>query len=222
MCYPWHCDFGYAIVKTLTVKLTNSPLQAPPYPLFAITFFISSLAQAFQDAEANTFVSSVHASHRWLGVIHAMYGLGLLIAPPIATVIASNTTGKQWAMYYAFPLGAGVLNVLLVFVAFYTLDNTRAGEQEAQSQQVISGAEATRPGRVRRVKEEMLETLKVKSIWLLSLFYFCYLGFVITNSGNENRCTSISDLRLCRLECRLSYGCSAHASQASRIRANRH
>jgi MFS family permease len=100
----------------------------PPYALFVISFFIAALGQAFQDAQANTFVSPVSASHLFLGLIHAMYGLGLLIASLIATAIASNRPEK-WATYYAFLLGLGVLNVLLVLGAFFFYQFSREEHQ---------------------------------------------------------------------------------------------
>lgn len=68
-----------------------------------------ALGQAYQDANANAFVSSVKGgvAHRWLGFVHAMYGAGMLVSPFVAT--AAAVRGK-WELFYLFPLGLGVVN----------------------------------------------------------------------------------------------------------------
>lgn len=71
----------------------------PPFSLFSATFFIIALGQAFQDAQANTFVSSIHKAHRWLGLIHGCYALGCLVGPLIAAAIANHSAGR-WALFY--------------------------------------------------------------------------------------------------------------------------
>ena len=173
--------------------------QLPPCPLFVISFFFASLAQAFQDAQANTFVSSISASHLWLGLIHAIYGLGLLVAPLVATALASNVPGR-WATYYAFPLGVGALNIGLVLVAFFPVracmgkTKTRrsrvsnANRIEEASTRIGETAETEQPprGRLVQAKAEMIETLQVKVVWLMSLFFFFYLGAAVTIGGTSH------------------------------------
>src|ERR1700761_6993139 len=174
--------------------------QTPPYWLFALSFFFASLAQAFQDTQANTFVSSISASHLWLGLIHAMYTLGLLIAPLVASSIAVNRPNK-WAIYYAVPIGVGMLNIVLTTTAFFTLSDIwrivsrRGNRRQAESTSQPSAIETATPederatrgirtqGRLAQAKEEMKETLRVKSVWLLSLFFMLYLGASFTIGG---------------------------------------
>lgn len=102
---------------------------APPYALFAATFLLASLGQSFQDAQANTFVAGIEGSHLWLGALHACWSAGTLVAPLMATAVASSAgvggeqlggwVGRRWALYYVVPLGVGVVNVGLVLVAFF-------------------------------------------------------------------------------------------------------
>jgi fucose permease len=71
----------------------------PPFGLFAASFFLVALGQAFQDTQANSFVATVKGAHRWLGVIHGCYAVGGLVGPLIAAAIASTFAG-QWAAFY--------------------------------------------------------------------------------------------------------------------------
>lgn len=123
-----------------------------------------------------------------------MYGLGLLVAPLIATAIASHAP-ERWAVYYSFPLGVGVLNVVLVLVAFFPIRDLMGNKFKRASVSRSGGAGEAAIGdisasqdreslpRLAQVKEEMIETIKLKSVWLISLFFFFYLGASMTIGG---------------------------------------
>lgn len=143
----------------------------PPFPLFALTFFVTGLGQAYQDSHANTFVSSVKGAHRWLGFIHAMYGAGLLVSPFAATTIAVSTTQKWWTLFYLFPLGLSTANLAMVLVTFresVALRLERQGDPEPER---------------RSVMVEAKQMLKTRDIWIFCLFFFFYLGACSTSGG---------------------------------------
>ncbi|EJU01334.1 MFS general substrate transporter [Dacryopinax primogenitus] len=153
-------------------------IWTPPFPLFATTFFLASLAQAYQDAQANTFVASIKASHLWLGLIHAMYSLGLLVAPLVANTIAAQRAG-QWALYYSVPFGIGLVNIALVLLAFFTKEDIRMRRRAGNTE---AGQQPTNE-RYKQTWNEMKETVTHRSVWLISLFYFFYLGASFTIGG---------------------------------------
>jgi fucose permease len=145
----------------------------PPFPLLALTFFFSGLGQAYQDSHANTFVARAGTgAHRWLGFIHAMYGIGCLVSPFVATSIASRSQGSGWMLFYLFPLGMNVINNVAVGTAFR--DSIRIVKH-------VSGEAAGE--RSRSAMKEVRQMMKIKSIWLLSLFFFFYLGVSFTAGG---------------------------------------
>lgn len=166
-------------------------MQGPPFPLFAITFFFIALGQAFQDSQANTFVSTVQVAHRWLGVIHASYAAGCLVGPLIATSIARSTPGK-WNLFYWAPFVMGLLNIGLVGWAFRSDMNFKVTKRKSLEQEelgidmAVGGverqAETSREMRYKGLLE-MKDTLKEKNVWKLSLFFFFYLGTAITAGG---------------------------------------
>ncbi|KAL1852865.1 hypothetical protein Daus18300_012029 [Diaporthe australafricana] len=172
-------------------------------PAFAASFFVQSLGTAYQDALGNTLVSGVpRAAHRWLGFIHAMYALALLVGPLLATAIASNVTSSKgalvggdesWKRTYFVAVGLLAVNLVWVMVAFRdTLwvsgrggdgvsrggDEERAGravgEQQQQQQDRQTASSALR---------DMGAMLKLKDVWLISLFFFFALGAAQTASG---------------------------------------
>ncbi|KAL7911477.1 MFS general substrate transporter [Trichoderma velutinum] len=128
---------------------------------------------AFQDTHANTYVAGIKASHRWLGFIHAMYKAGSLIGPFISAAVASAGKVPRWYLFYTFPLGLGVLNLCLTCVAFRDsmgLQHTSADHND----NTTKNEDATRL---------IKKTTATLSVWLLSLFFFFYLGAGVTTSG---------------------------------------
>ena len=149
----------------------------PPFGLFSATFFIVALGQAFQDTQANTFVSTIKSAHRWLGMIHASYALGCLVGPLIATAIASNFK-DHWASFYYVPMGLGFINLLLCTYAFR--------DETATYQRMRSGSASISvsvPRSSTTALYELKSTARQKPIWLLSAFLALYLGAAITAGG---------------------------------------
>jgi hypothetical protein len=154
----------------------------PPFALFALSFFVSGLGQAYQDSHANTFVSTVRAAHRWLGFIHAMYGAGLLVSPFVATSVAVKSSGKGgdgWTLFYLFPLGLSVANLVLVLIAFrdsmgLSIRSRENGEREQEED-----------SRNRSAMVEIKQMLKISDLWIICLFFFFYLGVGTTSGGKS-------------------------------------
>ena len=155
----------------------------PPFGLFAVSFWTASLGQAYQDTHANSFVASVKGAHRWLGFIHAMYAAGCLVGPFAATAVASSQTPSQWNLFYSIPLGLGAINTLLVVIAFrdrFSVRRTPTGNQE-------NGGPTDDVSENSSALKQMGATLRLPSVWLLSVFFLFYLGAAITAGGRLTR-----------------------------------
>ena len=159
----------------------------PPFALLVFSFWLITLGQAYQDAHANTFVARVgSAAHHWLGFIHAMYMAGCLVAPFVATAVASSVgVGDRWHLFYVCPLGLGLANLVLVLVAFR--DSVRLiCTPKASSQDALppdQGNTAATPSRHSAAANLIKITLCTTAMWLLSLFFFFFLGAAITAGG---------------------------------------
>jgi fucose permease len=134
---------------------------------------------AYQDSHSNTFVSGLkNVPHRWLGFIHASYALGLFIGPLIATSIANAqnlTVVDGWRRVYFVLIGIGVVNIAGVATGFR---DTFWSRPDSGTQGDSNGS-----GRKRIAFREMRELLKLKIVWILSLFYFFELGSGATAGG---------------------------------------
>lgn len=156
----------------------------PPFALYTVSFCIASLGQAFQDTAANTFVAGVGAAHRWLTFIHAMYMAGCLTGPFVATAIASLGETPRWYLFYLFPLGLGVVNLTWVIVAFRdTLSINRKGSSSTSTSASARADADADNSRNKGALHLIRKTLGSREIWLISLFFFFYLGAVLTASG---------------------------------------
>ncbi|KAJ5227960.1 hypothetical protein N7489_008668 [Penicillium chrysogenum] len=152
-----YLDLGPILSLGAAIQVLAQVLRVwePPFALYAVTFFLASLGQAYNDTHANTFVSALNGAHRWLGFIHAMYMAGCLVGPFVATGVASANVDSKWYLFYLFPLGVGVVNL-----AF-------GGNGTASSSAL----------------KEIKDTLSTPGVWLLSLFFFFFLGATITAGG---------------------------------------
>lgn len=141
--------------------------------MYAVTFFLASLGQAYNDTHANTFVSALNGAHRWLGFIHAMYMAGCLVGPFVATGVASANVDSKWYLFYLFPLGVGVMNLVFVGVSF---------RDRMVTPTVLRGQRRGMTASNSALKE-IKDTLSTPGVWLLSLFFFFFLGASITAGG---------------------------------------
>lgn len=102
-----------------------------------------------------------------------MYMAGCLTGPFVSTAVASADPQSRWPLFYTAPLGLGVINLALVLVAFRDRLLWKRSEQQSEG----------RPPASQSAWKEMQVTLQTPSVWLLSLFFFFFLGAVITAGG---------------------------------------
>ncbi|KAF3799735.1 Bypass of stop codon protein 6 [Colletotrichum gloeosporioides] len=154
----------------------------PPFPFFAVTFWLVCLGQAYQDAGANAYVASVKAAHRWLAFIHALYTAGCLVAPFVATPIASTGETSKWYLFYSFPVGIGALNLALTCFAFR--DTIKLSRKKDVPQSGNSGTPLGSDSEATKTPTQLMKmALCTKALWAVSLFFFFLLGATITASG---------------------------------------
>lgn len=154
-----------------------------PFPLFVITFWLTSIGQAFQDTHANSFVAgSSKGAHRWLGFIHAMYMAGCLVAPFAASPIASVRRPSVWYLFYTLPAGLGCLNLLMCLFAFRSTFRRKSSPQSPTAD-TLHLDEQTTESQHKAASQLIKKTLKQSSMWYISVFFFFYLGMTLTASG---------------------------------------
>jgi fucose permease len=181
-------DLGAMLVLGGVCQLVAQVLRAwmPPFGLFVVTFCLVALGQAYNDTQANAFVAEVNGAHRWLAFIHACYMCGCLVGPFAATAIASAGDVSRWYLFYTVPVGICVLNIALVSWAFWdslSLKRKNAATDTDRDMQPVAEEEEQNVSRNSSAIQLIKATLGRKSVWLLSMFYFFYIGSQITMSG---------------------------------------
>ncbi|KAL2862056.1 major facilitator superfamily domain-containing protein [Aspergillus pseudodeflectus] len=154
-----HLGTGGTLVVGVIVQNAGYALMvwAPSYAFFVAAFLLTGFGVTLQDAQANSFTVTVRNSHRWLGVLHAIYGAGTIIGPLVANAVATYT--PRWQLFYLVNLVLGVLNVSCIAWTF------RHGLFKPN----VAGAKET-AGR------ELRETLSHSAIWYLTGFFLLYVG----------------------------------------------
>ncbi|KAB8077882.1 major facilitator superfamily domain-containing protein [Aspergillus leporis] len=157
---------GGTLVLGATIQCLGYALMFwhPPYPLFMAAFFFTGMGVAFQDAQSNAFTITVKNPHRWLGILHAIYGVGTIIAPLIANTIASRT--PAWHHYYLITFCVGIINVLILAWTF------RRGLFRPN----VLNAKDT-------AGSELRATLANRAVWILNGFFFLYAGAEVASGG---------------------------------------
>lgn len=209
-CPPFVCSYGANFFGWLFAALVNTHLSQylglgfmlalgagfqilahvlrswePPFGLFVVSFWLVSIGQAFQDTHANTFVAGAKGAHRWLAFIHALYMAGCLIGPFVSTAVASASEESKWYLFYTFPLGLGVANLALCLYAFRdtVVVVRKRATQPAPREASQTGTDDVEVSRNKGALSLIKATVKTPSVWLLSMFFFFYLGSVLTASG---------------------------------------
>ncbi|KAJ4244026.1 hypothetical protein NW762_014639 [Fusarium torreyae] len=136
----------------------------PPFVVFNISFFFSGLGVAYLDAQANTYVAHMSSSHRWLGVLHAIYGLGALLSPIAATTFGTKT--PYWHHFYLMMVFVTIINITIISYSFR--------EGLLKRPEDASDGEAS---------DQLWKALSQKSVWMMSIFFFLYVGAEVTSGG---------------------------------------
>ncbi|KAF2438030.1 MFS general substrate transporter [Karstenula rhodostoma CBS 690.94] len=173
-----HLQLGAILTIGAVLQLAAHLLRfwTPPFGLYVFTFFLQAAGMGYQDSHSNSYVASIQGSHRWLGFIHAMYALGCLVAPFVATALAARA-GERWPLFYLFLVGIGSINIIAVLVFFR--DSLKVQDGVSSSDTVLEEGH----GRGNSASRDILDTLKSPPVYILSTFYFFMLGMGITAGG---------------------------------------
>ncbi|PVF91014.1 MFS general substrate transporter, partial [Serendipita vermifera] len=92
---------------------------APPFPLMCIGFYINGMGMSLLNSQCNSLLSMLH-NPTAMGLAHASYGVGALVAPLLSTQFAdyyTRTRARNWSLYYTILIGASLSNL----VSFVTI-----------------------------------------------------------------------------------------------------
>ncbi|RAL13556.1 putative MFS transporter [Aspergillus homomorphus CBS 101889] len=161
-----HIGTGGTLVLGASIQCIGYALMfwGPPFPLFMAAFFFTGCGVALQDAQMNTYTITVQDAHRWLGILHAVYGVGTILAPLIANTIAART--PHWQHYYLATMVVGAVNISFLAWTFRKgLFKPNAGSTKGSA------------------SRDLKATLTNRAVWILNGFFFLYVGAEVTAGG---------------------------------------
>ncbi|KAH8103078.1 MFS general substrate transporter [Cristinia sonorae] len=168
--------FGWVVVIGAAVQVAGYAVSvpAPPYAILVLSYFITGFGVALQDASASAFVAALNISGATrMGIMHSIYGFGAFCAPLAATQFALM---PRWAFFFLISLGITIPNIVTLAMVFKFKRQhellTEIGQPPAEA--------ATHTKDTANVYRSMM---KQKSLHILTLFMFVYLGAVITIGG---------------------------------------
>ncbi len=144
---------------------------ALPFPAFLIAYTINGIGMAFQDAQANGYVACFQNDPETkMGIMHAVYGLGALCSPLVATQFAYL---PRWSFHYLTSLGVALTNTISLWAMFRlkTQDDCLAEIGHPPGEKGDNEHSTFR------------QILTLKTVHLLAFFILVYVGVEVTIGG---------------------------------------
>ncbi|KAG0799442.1 hypothetical protein G6F26_009387 [Rhizopus arrhizus] len=106
-----------------------------PFPVMAAAMVCTGLGTGITDAAMNVFVASLPMATLMLNILHAVYGVGAMISPLVATFLLEHNL--PWKGMYIFLTIASVINVVGVIIGFMgvQLEEEESADQDVDSKQ---------------------------------------------------------------------------------------
>ncbi|PIL23359.1 MFS general substrate transporter [Ganoderma sinense ZZ0214-1] len=167
--------FGKVMVLGSAAQVVGYCLEspAPPFPVFVLGYTINGFGMGLQDAGANGFVASIkdNATTK-MGILHAVYGVGALVSPLIATQFAQL---HQWSFHYLTSLGVALANTIALIVVF---------RFKTQDDALLEIGQNPPPEDTQENGESKYRQMfTLRSLHLMAIFILIYVGVEVTLGG---------------------------------------
>ncbi|KAI0087348.1 MFS general substrate transporter [Irpex rosettiformis] len=164
---------GKTLVLGCLSQLVGYALMAPapPFPVFVLGYVFNSFGLSLQDAGANGYVASLKDNAETkMGVIHAAYGIGALIAPLPATQFSNM---PRWSFQYLISVGIAISNLIALIAVFR---GRRQDECLADIGQTPTESASSDENKYRQI-------FRLREVHVLALFALIYVGVEVTIAG---------------------------------------
>ncbi|KDQ09340.1 hypothetical protein BOTBODRAFT_37098 [Botryobasidium botryosum FD-172 SS1] len=165
--------FGKIIVFASFLQLAGYAIQSatPPFPVFVIAFALNGFGFGILDSQSNGFVALLRDSGKGkMSLLHAAYGCGAFAAPLVATQFSHM---RRWSFHYLTSLALAVVNLVALIIVF----QFKTAEQALAKTGVVTESDTTNEG------GKMKQIMKFKTVHILALFIFVYVGVEVTIGG---------------------------------------
>ncbi|KAL7313721.1 hypothetical protein PS15m_007427 [Mucor circinelloides] len=104
-----------------------------PFPVMACTMPFVGAGMAVLDAAMNVYTANVPLATLMLNVLHALYGVGAMISPLVASFLLKHDI--SWKGMYIFLTTVAAINIAMISFGFWNVDFEEVQEETEESQQ---------------------------------------------------------------------------------------
>lgn len=193
-------DAGVILGATIGIVGFGLLSGALPFGACLFAFFVLGFSAGLLDAGANILsVRFPIVGNLVLNYFHAIYGIGALVGPPIATIFVANNI--PWNRVYLVWLGAEVINLTIMIVGFRVLAPPKDHEDVVLGREAVRAEESmalpeipaseeldnlakTAPNETAKSRAETTKAaagnfrsaLKIPLIWISAFYLLFYVG----------------------------------------------
>ncbi|KAI0356007.1 MFS general substrate transporter [Trametes cingulata] len=168
--------FGTVMVIGSMAQVIGYAIEAPapPFPLFVIGYAVNGFGISLQDAGANGFVASLKENAATkMGVLHAVYGVGALSSPLVATQFALL---RHWSFHYLVSLSIALANTLFLIAVFRFKDQDECLAEIGQTPSQEGNTDENNRSKYRQI-------FALRALHLMAFFILIYVGVEVTLGG---------------------------------------
>lgn len=145
----------------------------PPYPVLVVVYMLAGFGNGIGDAAWNAWIGAMANANEVLGVMHAFYGLGGVLAPLIATSMITKL-GVEWYQYYYVMIAVAAVELVALVSTFW----------KATGQVFREGHPKTTESKGKsRMHEALVQMPAARVSWLCAVFLLCYVGVEVALGG---------------------------------------
>ncbi|KZV98102.1 MFS general substrate transporter [Exidia glandulosa HHB12029] len=168
--------FGKSLVLGAICQVVAYIVQspAPAFPVLIAFSALNGFGMAIQDAQSNGFVAVMrHNPDRKMGVLHAVYGLGALISPLVATQFAQLP--RRWSFHY----------IISCVIALSTAIANAFVFRFKRQEELLATGQTGEGGKTEEIdgKNKYRQIFSLRVLHYLAFFILLYVGIELTMGG---------------------------------------
>ncbi|GJN78851.1 hypothetical protein PLIIFM63780_002361 [Purpureocillium lilacinum] len=144
----------------------------PPYIVLVFAFILAGFGNGVADAAWNAWVGNLANSSELLGFLHALYGVGGVVSPLIATTLITKAN-LPWYSFYYIMIGLAGIELVVLASAFWD-SNGATYRRVYQESELDSHSKLT---------EALFQKPAARVCWVAAVFLLCYVGAEVALGG---------------------------------------
>ncbi|UNI16615.1 hypothetical protein JDV02_003039 [Purpureocillium takamizusanense] len=144
----------------------------PPYIVLVFAFILAGFGNGVADAAWNAWVGNLANSSELLGFLHALYGVGGVVSPLVATTLITKAN-LPWYTFYYIMIGLAGIELAVLASAFWDSNG-------ATYRSVYQESEADSNS---KLIEALFQKPASRVCWVAAVFLLCYVGAEVALGG---------------------------------------